>query len=76
MQPEDGVVLSIAASPALGVYILYSPAKDAGFFCFEPVSHAVDAYHLPGGPEAHGLRLLQPGDSFGIECRFLVTEDG
>jgi aldose 1-epimerase len=73
--PERGLGLEIAANDALGTYVLYSPGAAADFFCFEPVSHAVDAYHLPGGPEAHGLRLLQPAASFGIDCRFLVTED-
>jgi aldose 1-epimerase len=74
--PDGRLGLRIEASDALGTYVLYSPSAEADFFCFEPVSHAVDAYHLPGGPQAHGLRLLQAGDSFGIDCRFLVTEDG
>ena len=73
--PERGLGLEIEASDALGTYVLYSPSANADFFCFEPVSHAVDAFHLPGGPQAHGLVLMRPGDSFGIECRFLVTED-
>ena len=54
-QPEDGLALSIEASPELGVYILYSPSPDAGFFCFEPVSHVVDAHH------GDGLTVLEPG---------------
>ena len=54
-QPGDGVALSIEASPELGVYILYSPFPDAGFFCFEPVSHVVDAHH------GEGLTVLEPG---------------
>ena len=54
-QSEDGVVLSIEASPELGVYILYSPSPNAGFFCFEPVSHVVDAHH------GEGLTVLEPG---------------
>jgi aldose 1-epimerase len=63
VQPEDGVVLSMAASSALGVYILYSPASDAGFFCFEPVSHTVDAHH------GEGLTVLEPGGTFQAELR-------
>jgi aldose 1-epimerase len=72
--PERGCGLDIEASEALGTYVLYSPGAAADFFCFEPVSHAVDAFHLPGGPQAHGLRLMQPGASFGVQCRFVVTE--
>ena len=72
--PERGLGVEIEASDALTTYVLFSPGADAGYFCFEPVSHAVDAFHLPGGPEAHGLKLLQPGDEFGIECSFGALE--
>lgn len=41
------------------VFLLYCPpGKD--FFCFEPVTHPVNAHHLPGRP---GLQLLEPGQS-------------
>ena len=74
--PERGLGLEIEAGDGLGSYVLYSPSAEADFFCFEPVSHAVDAFHLLGGPQAHGLKLLRPGDGFGIECRFLIAEEG
>ena len=57
VQPEDGMVLSLEASPELGVFILYSPSADAGFFCLEPVSHPVDAHH------GEGLTALEPGQT-------------
>jgi len=62
-QPEDGVALYIEASPELGVYILYSPSPDAGFFCFEPVSHVVDAHH------GDGLTVLEPGETMRARMR-------
>lgn len=40
-------------------YLLYCP-PGLGFFCIEPVSHPVNAHHLPGRP---GLRLLEKGQS-------------
>jgi aldose 1-epimerase len=40
-------------------YLLYCPPS-LDFFCFEPVSHPVNAHHLPGRP---GLRLLEQGQS-------------
>ncbi|MCU1730432.1 MULTISPECIES: aldose 1-epimerase, partial [unclassified Pseudomonas] len=40
-------------------YLLYCPPGQT-FFCFEPVSHPVNAHHLPGRP---GLVLLQAGQS-------------
>ena len=47
-QPAQGIAVELTASPELGVFILYSPSHDAGFFCFEPVSHPVDAHHGEG----------------------------
>ena len=55
---------------ALGRFVLYSPAGDAPFACFEPVSHAIDAYHLPGGPLAHGMVALARGEALSASCRF------
>ncbi|MGY2341739.1 aldose 1-epimerase [Pseudomonas sp. SDO5532_S415] len=40
-------------------YLLYCPAG-LDFFCLEPVSHPVNAHHLPGRP---GLRLLEQGQT-------------
>ena len=68
--PEHGLQLSVEATPELGTCILYSPSEDAPFFCLEPVSHPVDAFHLPGMP---GLRLLQPGERFEVACTFIVA---
>lgn len=60
------------AGPPLSTYILYSPSAESRFFCFEPVSHAVDAHNLPPGPEAHGLVVLTPGATLATECGFRV----
>ncbi len=57
-QPAEAIAISLTASAALGIYILYSPSRDAGFFCFEPVSHPVDA-HITAGQA--GLVPLAPG---------------
>ena len=65
--PEHGLQLTVNASPELGTCIVYSPGADASFFCLEPVSHPVDAFHLPGTP---GLRVLQPGERFEVACTF------
>lgn len=62
-QPEQGIVLELSASPELDVYILYSPSPDAGFFCFEPVSHPVDAHH------GEGLTVLDDGETISATMR-------
>lgn len=63
VQPDDAMVISIEASPSLSVFVLYSPARDADFFCFEPVSHRVDAHHIGG------LRTLEPRESITSRMR-------
>jgi aldose 1-epimerase len=68
--PERGLALDIDASPPISTYLLYSPGATADFFCFEPVSHSVDAHNLPGGPENAGLVVLAPGDTLSIRARF------
>jgi aldose 1-epimerase len=71
---DRALALEVEALPPLSNFILYSPSADARFFCFEPVSHAVDAHNLPPGPEAHGLVVLAPGTTLAAECRFRVRE--
>jgi aldose 1-epimerase len=68
--PEPSLQLDIEADPPLSTYILYSPSDKAGFFCFEPVTHPVDAHNLPGGPEANGLTILVPQQAMSAACRF------
>jgi aldose 1-epimerase len=69
---DRDVSLEVRAGPRINTYILYSPSAEAPFFCFEPVTHAVDAHNLAPGPEAHGLIALAPGSALVAECRFIV----
>ncbi|POA77909.1 aldose 1-epimerase [Pseudomonas sp. DP16D-R1] len=57
-QPDLGYELECQASGS-DYYLLYCP-PGLDFFCIEPVSHPVNAHHLPGRP---GLRLLEQGQS-------------
>ncbi|MDJ0686820.1 MAG: aldose 1-epimerase [Alphaproteobacteria bacterium] len=59
-QGPDAVSCSVSASEDLKYAQVYSPGEGAEYFCFEPVSHPVDALHLPDAP---GLQELEPGDS-------------
>jgi aldose 1-epimerase len=67
---DRGLALEIATEPALTTYVLYSPAFDADFFCFEPVTHPVDAHNLKGGAQANGLIALRPGEEIALSVRF------
>ncbi|CAM3313235.1 aldose epimerase [Pseudomonas floridensis] len=57
-QPDLGYELHCQASGSEYFLVFCPPGLD--FFCFEPVSHPVNAHHLPGHP---GLKLLQRGES-------------
>ncbi|WP_213939141.1 aldose 1-epimerase [Pseudomonas sp. dw_612] len=70
-QPDLGYELECQATGS-DYYLLYCPVG-LGFFCIEPVSHPVNAHHLPGRP---GLRLLEQGQStalgFSLQYRALA----
>ena len=65
------MLIDTAGDPNLSAYIVYSPSSDAEFFCFEPVTHLVDAHNRPGGPSANGLAVLNDGEELAIGCRFV-----
>ncbi|GAA0710605.1 aldose 1-epimerase [Dyella marensis] len=67
--PGLGLALDIAAD--VDAFILYTPAA-AGFFCFEPVDHAIDAVHRPGGAFANGMTRLAPGERLARHFAFRV----
>ena len=69
-QADRGYQLELSATGS-AFFLLFCPL-DKPFFCVEPVSHPVNAHHLPGRP---GLRLLAQGEScelgFSVQYRAL-----
>ncbi|MGY4535104.1 aldose 1-epimerase [Pseudomonas sp. TE3786] len=57
-QADAGYQLQVQATGS-EFFLLFCPL-DKPFFCLEPVSHPVNAHHLPGRP---GLRLLAQGET-------------
>lgn len=55
-----GIEISLAAAAPLHTAIVFSPDDSASFFCFEPVSHTVDAVNMEGRP---GLVDLDTGET-------------
>ncbi|PAU74024.1 aldose 1-epimerase [Halomonas salipaludis] len=68
--PERGMALGVYANTSR--YLLFSPGSEADFFCFEPVSHDVDAYHFDD-PQRHGLVELGKGERHLMCCRFCLA---
>lgn len=58
----DDEKFSLQLSSNLAHLVVYTPA-DKPYFCVEPVSHVSNAICM-SDPAAHGLRTLQPGESF------------
>ncbi|MEW5508648.1 aldose 1-epimerase [Pseudomonas antarctica] len=70
-QPHLGYTLECRATGA-DYFLLYCPPGLA-FFCIEPVSHPVNAHHLPGRP---GLRLLEQGQSTQLDLTLKYSAHG
>jgi len=57
--PELGMSADIEMDGIFGNYMIYTPGN-AGFFCFEPMSHLPNGHHMR---DFGGLVLLAPGES-------------
>ncbi|MBM7046601.1 MULTISPECIES: aldose 1-epimerase [Rhizobium] len=71
--PNRGLAVDIEAQDLLNRYVVFSPDGDADFVCVEPVTHAVDAFNLPGGPEANGLKVLMPDEGLHVSAMFQAS---
>jgi aldose 1-epimerase len=63
--------LRLTLTSSLPYVVVYTPPlKD--IYCVEPVSHVSNAIHM-SDPAAHGLRTLQPGETFDAWVRLDVA---
>lgn len=67
--PEAKLALCMRVVPVSGYSLLYRPLAPS-FFCFEPISHPIDAFHMKGKP---GLVSLRNGESIRMEVSFSVA---
>ena len=72
--PEHHASLTLEADPALAFLVVFTPPGE-DFFCAEPVSHSTDAVNLAAARGDTGLAVLQPGERFSAEVRFLPRLD-
>lgn len=70
--PSDGLRLQVETD--VDAFVLYTPPGE-NFFCFEPVDHAINAVHLPGGAAANGMTLLAPQSSLARRFAFRVVDE-
>lgn len=67
--PQRGLQLTLSTAPSPGYFQLYRPTGQS-FICLEPVSHPIDAFHLPGQP---GLTVLEQGASLAMTTWMTVA---
>jgi aldose 1-epimerase len=67
--PDRGLTLAMQMFDCNGYSLMYRP-PDLDYFCFEPITHPIDAFHMPDRP---GLAFLAPNDSLALRAKFLVT---
>lgn len=67
--PDRGLSLTMVMPDCNGYSLLYRP-PEFDYFCIEPITHPIDAFHMPERP---GLALLGHGDGFALRTRFLVA---
>lgn len=67
--PERQLSLTIRTSPPLRHFVLYAPVA-APFFCFEPMTHPINAINLDPPHRGEGLIVLDPGQRGTISVVF------
>lgn len=68
--PAQDYAVAIEADPDIDICHFYSLGADCPIFCFEPVTHVIDALNLPEPPRETGLRVLGPGEETRMWTRF------
>ncbi len=71
--PEHALRVAMHVSdtrPADGYCLVYRPPQGPAF-CFEPISHPIDAFHLPNRP---GLQVLKTGEAMALNVQWRVQE--
>ncbi|HEY0845542.1 MAG TPA: aldose 1-epimerase [Noviherbaspirillum sp.] len=67
--PDRALTLTMVMSDCNGYTLFYRPPQ-RDFFCLEPITHPIDAFHMPDHP---GLAYLVHGDSLALRAKFLVA---
>lgn len=67
--PDRGLSITMSMTDCNGYSLMYRP-PDLDYFCLEPITHPIDAFHMPGRP---GLVTLSNGQSLSLKTTFSVS---
>ena len=68
--PDRRLQLDMTMQDCNGYVLFYRP-PEGDFFCMEPITHPIDAFHLPGQP---GLKILKKGEFLTLETTLRVQK--
>ena len=67
--PDRGLNLTMLMENSPGYTLMYRPPQYE-YFCLEPITHPIDAFHMPHRP---GLVVLENGQSFALHASFMIS---
>jgi aldose 1-epimerase len=67
--PNRGYSITMSMANCNGYSLMYRP-PGLDYFCLEPITHPIDAFHMPGQP---GLARLSAGQSLSLKTTFLIS---
>lgn len=67
--PDRGLTLTMLMEKSPGYTLMYRPPQ-YDYFCLEPITQPIDAFHMPGRP---GLAVLYKNQSFSLHASFLIN---
>jgi aldose 1-epimerase len=67
--PDRELTVTMQMADSNGYSLFYRP-PGGDFFCLEPITQPIDAFHMPGRP---GLVFLARGETLTLRARFLVS---
>jgi aldose 1-epimerase len=68
--PDHGFTLTMRMENSAGYTLMYRPPQYE-YFCLEPITQPIDAFHMPDRP---GLAVLSRNQSFSLHTTFLVRQ--
>jgi aldose 1-epimerase len=66
--PDRRLSITMSMADCNGYSLLYRP-PEFNYFCLEPITHPIDAFHMPGRP---GLVNLAQGQSLTLKTKFMI----
>lgn len=67
--PDRGIAVTMTMEDCGGWTLMYRP-PELPYFCLEPITHPIDAFHMARRP---GLKVLSTGQSMVLTSRFTVA---